>query len=437
MMLIQKSDLHVFLAQNRDKREYFSFILLALVIVTLPFFIQLNSLCVIALSGLWLISGNWKQKAKYFLSQPLLYLPVLMFLLLIISYALSHDKKTGGFELEKKLSLLAFPLIFSGIIFNDWRKRKVLMALFVFACLAAALICLGFAFTEYSKLGSNAFFYHQLSSPLGFHAVYFSCYISFCIILLFVPLTEKLGTMTSTERNMQLFTLIFLLFFLVLLSSKTILAATLLMMLFIPVTRVVKRRQNLKLLLGSAALLILLVVMISRTDYIKGRFSEIARENYTEVLASEDYRHIAFTGGTIRLAIWKSVIEILNSENAWLFGTGIGDAQNKLTQHYKEKNIYPGDEVLGFKGFLHYNAHNQYFEFLISTGLCGTLLFLTWLILLFYKAIRTQKTEWICFMILMCFFFFTESVLSAHKGVVLFMLVPLLYNAGPEEKESD
>jgi O-antigen ligase len=174
--------------------------------------------------------------------------------------------------------------------------------------------------------------------------------------------------------------------------------------------------------------------MIFRTDFINGRFNEVVTENYKEVLSSDDYRYITFTGGTIRLAIWKSIIEILNYDRAWLLGTGIGDTQNKLTKHYRKKNIYPGDEVLGFKGFLHYNAHNQYFEFLISTGLFGVMLFLIWLIVLFYKAIRTQKTEWICFLILMCFFFITESALNAHKGVMLFMLINSLYNANREEK---
>lgn len=413
-------------------RENAAFVAMALVIVTLPFFIQINSICIMLLAGVWLINGNWQQKLTRLRTKPLLFLPILLFVFMIFSYIISADKKTAGFELEKKLSLLAFPLIFSGITFTG-PQRRLLLAMFVLSSFAASAYCMAHAFNNFPVLGRTAFFYHQLSSPLGFHAVYFSCYVAFCIILLFTELTQNFLAINKPKRWFYIAGILYFLVFLTLLSSKTILVATMALLIFILAKHFVNFRKNAKLFAATVMVFGMIIFLISRTEFVKERFREIAGENYSEIIKADDYRNIAFTGGTIRLAIWKSVVEILNSENAWLTGTGIGDAQNKLTQHYQEKNIYPGDEVLGFKGFLHYNAHNQYFEFLISTGIVGLLLFMIWLILLYREALKTRRTELLCFLMLMSLFFLTESALSAHKGIVLFVLIPLLFTAESEE----
>lgn len=434
-MLINKGDLRLFLPQNHNKHEYVSFMLLALTLITLPFFIQLNSLFILLLAGVWLSSGHWKIKLKRLVSEPIIYMPLLLFAILILSYFLSDDKKTAGFELEKKLSLLAFPLIFTGIPFLNRRTKHVLLSLFVYACFAASLICLIFAVSNYSTIGGAAFFYHQLSSPLHFHAVYFSAYISFCCILVLLSFTTHYQSIGFAGRLAHVFLFFFFLLFLVFLSSKSILAATLFILITLSIRNIFISKANKKFIAVSFISILLCVIIVSRIGQVRERFNEIFREDYKEVISATDYRHIAFTGGTIRLAIWKTVVEILNEDKAWFLGKGMGDAQNKLTEHYKEKNIYPGDEQLGFQGFIHYNAHNQYFEWLISTGIAGLSGFLLWMAVLFYKAIKNRKVEVLGFLLLFSFFFLTESALSAHKGIVIFVLIPLLYLSPSENLE--
>ncbi len=436
-MLINKDDLRLFLPSNGNNRNYVSFVLLALILITLPFFIQLNSFFILFLTGVWLSSGQWNLKIKRLVSEPIIYFPLLLFAVLILSYFLSDDKKTAGFELEKKLSLLAFPLIFTGIPFLNRRIKHILLSLFVYTCFLAALICLIFAVSNYSVIGSSAFFYHQLSSPLHFHAVYFSAYISFCCLLVFLSFTTTYQSIGFAERLAHVFLFSFFLLFLILLSSKSILATTLFILIALSIRAVFVSKANKKFIAVSFISLLLSVILVSRIGQVRERFNEILREDYNEIITATDYRHIAFTGGTIRLAIWKTVVEVLNEDKTWILGEGIGDAQNKLTEHYRKKNIYPGDEQLGFQGFIHYNAHNQYFEWLINTGIAGLSGFMLWIAVLFYKAIKKRKVEVLGFLLLFLFFFLTESALSAHKGVVIFVLIPLLYLSPSENQEEN
>jgi O-antigen ligase len=434
-MLINKDDLRLFLPNNGNKHNYVSFVLLALILITLPFFIQLTSGLILLLAGVWLSSGQWHKKFKRLVSEPTIYMPLLLFAVLILSYFLSDDKKTAGFELEKKLSLLAFPLIFTGLPFLNRRIKHVLLSLFVYSCFLAALICLIFAVGNYSFLGSAAFFYHQLSSPLHFHAVYFSAYISFCCILVYLSFKAHYQSTGFAGRLAHVILFFFFLLFLILLSSKSILAATLFIIIILSIRDVFVSKANKQFVAVFLTGLLLSVILVSRIGQVRERFNEILREDYNEIITATDYRHIAFTGGTIRLAIWKTVVEILNEDKSWVLGEGIGDAQNKLTEHYTKKNIYPGDEQLGFQGFIHYNAHNQYFEWLIGTGIAGLSGFLLWIAVLFYKAIKKRQIEVLGFLLLFMFFFLTESALSAHKGIVIFVLIPLLSLSPSENQE--
>jgi len=411
--------------QPLHERMYLLFSLL--VVITMPLSIHANSVSIMLLALNWLIEGQWKQKALRFVNSKYAILWVVFFLYHAISIIYSDNKKEAQFELEKKLGFLVFPLIFSTTDFITGKTARTILKYFIGACVIACAICLGNAMYFYLQGDPSYFVYHELGSALGFHAVYFSTFIGFCIFTILYHLLQNHRAM-KTQSKLGFMALIFFFFvFMILLSSKTIIVTVFLISLGMGIMRFLKRYS--KLAVSGAALLCMVVfaVVVRKTPYLNNRFQEIFKENYSTVLNKSDYRDFHFTGGTIRVAIWKSVFDVVNKQNALLFGVGIGDAQTLLTNDYNEKHIYPGDEVLGLKGFTHYNAHNQYLQFYITLGVVGSVLFLVILFYCYKYALRSRHALLLSLLLLFSAFFFTESALCAHKGIVFFMFFASLF----------
>lgn len=398
-----------------------------LVVITMPLSIHANSVSIMLLALNWIIEGRWKQKAQRLLRSKFSLLWIIFFFYHAASIVYSDNKGEAQFELEKKLSFLVFPLIFSTADFITGKNARTILKYFIGACVVACAICLGNAIYYYFQGNSSLFVYHGLGSALGFHAVYFSTFIGFCIFTLLYHLLQNYKTIETPKKVGFVALILFFFVFMILLSSKTIIVTVFFISLGMGIMRFLKRYS--KLAVSGAAVLCLVVfaVVIRKTPYLNSRFQEIFKENYTTVLNQNDYRDFHFTGGTIRVAIWKSVYDVVNEQNAQLFGVGIGDAQKLLTDHYNNIHIYPGDAILGFKGFTHYNAHNQYLQVYITLGIVGVILFLIILFYCYKHALRSRHVLLLSLLILFSAFFLTESALSAHKGVVFFVFFTSLF----------
>src|SRR4051812_25637172 len=82
-----------------------------LCVATLPWLIQWNSAAILALCIVSLAEGNYAEKWRRLKAAPWV-LPFLFFFLLhAIGFVYSDDKAAASFELEKKLSFIALPLI--------------------------------------------------------------------------------------------------------------------------------------------------------------------------------------------------------------------------------------------------------------------------------------------------------------------------------------
>lgn len=412
------------------------FYLLILIVTTLPFFISINSIAIILLLINWLIEGNWKKKIEMFISNKYAIVCMVFYLFHVIGLFYSSNSVVGFFELEKKLTLLIFPVVFATSTTLDRKKIFIVLYCFVFACFVAVVLCLSNAI-YFSLRGDNSyFFYHQLGSLLHFHAVYFSVYLGFSICILIYFLQEKWERKSWTLKIMLVFLIILFLSFLFLLSSKTVIVSVLFITVLYLLIIMYRKKKILIGILFFVSIPVFAVMVVKSSPNIQNRFNELSKENYFEVLKLNDYRDFQFTGGTIRVAIWKSVFEILNEENAWFLGVGTGDSQDLLTKKYIKKNIYPGDGILGHIGFIDYNAHNQYFQFLITLGLSGLLIFLVILFWPFFYKNSEFNTLQILFLSIFLAFCFTESALCSHKGVVFYAFFNSLFIFNSQAKKN-
>jgi O-antigen ligase len=402
-------------------QEKIFLILALLVAVTLPLSIRLNSLSIILLFVHWTLEGNWREKWQRLVHNTFSLIFIAIYLYCIIALVYTSNMRQGTFELEKKISFLVFPLILSTTRhLNKTSAEKILIG-FVVACLAASIFCLGYAYYSYLLDANPAhFFYHDFSqeTPLGIHAIYFSLYIAVCIFILVYFLQSNWRELRTSTRVYTVLLAFFFVIILMLLSSKTIIFAFFLMMLFF-VARLTFKTKGFAL--GSISLfsgLILFVMVILFVPYVRGRFDEVLIDNYdqTNVLRLDDYQGYHFTGGNVRLAIWKMLVLEVNRENAWLFGVSPGDAQDVLTATFIAKHVYPGDGIN--IDYTTYNAHNQFLQFLISLGLLGVFLFAALLYLLLRKSIQDRDAILFFVVVMFISFSLTEATLQTQKGIV-------------------
>lgn len=417
-------------------RRFFSFVAdygykvsLVLVVFTLPFSIRLNSYAIVLLALSFLLEGNWNAKWRSLIGNKFAVLLIGFFLFNAFGLLYTLNIKQGLFELEKKISFLIFPIVIAASSQIDSKLLINTLRYFVIACLIASLICVVNASYQAYNSDFSYFYYHKLGSPISIHAVYFSLYIGVCVITLQWNLLTEWSTLKPRSRITRLIGVIYFIVFLILLSSKTILVAVFLILMYVflkYIFKIFKPRIGVAILVLLVGLFVLPIILIPN---VNGRFVEMIDDkmNQRNPLFLDDYRDYHFTGGAIRLAIWKMTIEILREENAWLFGVGTGDSQDLLTAKYISKNVYPGDET--HEGFMHYNTHNEFFQVLLTTGIIGLIWFVMILVMLFKTAVNSH--EYLVLLILLIFvsFCFTESTLSAQKGIVFFSLLTSLYMA--------
>ena len=106
-----------------------------------------------------------------------------------------------------------------------------------------------------------------------------------------------------------------------------------------------------------------------------------------------------------RIRTWDSSLELW-SEDIFM-GQGLGDAEHELLQKYK-KNDYRLEYEQN------YNAHNQFFETGIQSGLIGVILLCATIFSLFY--LKKRNYYIICFVIVLFFSFLIESALNRNLG---------------------
>lgn len=164
---------------------------------------------------------------------------------------------------------------------------------------------------------------------------------------------------------------------------------------------VLKDKKIFLKMLGGVVLLFSLSLFIPE---IKMRFNELFdKTNYQDQETS--------TG--IRIILWKNSIELI--EDSFLFGYGIGDSQDVLSQRIEKQGFF---KISAKKS----NCHNQYLQFLLSIGLVGLSTFIFTIVYFYINFIKTNNYLGICILSFFLLIFTTESFLDRQNGIILFSL---------------
>ena len=356
---------------------------------------------------------NWSISTVYLETIPMLYrenrrsrtlLMALLYIMYIVGMFYSDNTQYGWFDLEIKLSLLIFPMVFATTppgIFSQ-AKIRILLMTFVGGCLAGALLFLGHA---WRSGGEDAYYYSNFS--WYFHPSYLAMYYNFAMAVTAFYLAASWEKLTVLIKSAGLVILIFLEFSIFLLSSKAGLLVLALSQLLFVAALVMKRRSWRTIILLTAGMIILFAGLSKVCPYA---FYRISRAN--EMISQPHTVDSDPTDGTVaRKEIWKVSIELIREHP--VFGVGTGDVKDELVAAYQQHGLVPVVKK-------RLNAHNQYLQTFVAIGIPGFGLLICMLCIPALLSLRQRNYLFFLFILNFAVNILFESMLENQAGVVFY-----------------
>jgi O-antigen ligase len=354
---------------------------------------------VILLFGIFILYNAFKKKTpfnlSFFLNYSLLYIVILLTLLYC------KNMQQGLYFLQTMSSLAIFPLCFSFISKEDFKKLPLNLFIWIFLIslfLFHMIVFSWFSITEFSINDTLIHFQEIVTLRLGrlsIHPIYIAMQCCIALFLSAILLSNKI----KISHKILLFILQASMIGFIILHAKKGPIAAFLIAIFCCFIIFHKR---IKLKKVVPVFLILLVLFFSIPS-VKNRFLEIFT---TEKLTDENANST-----NIRVAVYQNTLQLL--KKAPFFGYGLGDHNEVLLNNYKANN----QKVLLEKN---YNSHNQYLSFLLIGGPIILLLYFYFFYTNINLGITKNNTYFVLILLFYSFVMFTENILERENGVIFF-----------------
>lgn len=333
---------------------------------------------------------------------------IILYLLYLLGLIYSENLKYGMFDLEVKLSLIIFPVIFSTLPQGIFKREKTnyLIKSWIAGNIVATIVCIVCSLLRFSSTNNfNEFYYSRLSVLL--HPGYFAMYLNLTIVFLIHIVHNSWNTLSKIEKFLYPILSLWIFVFIILLSSKAgIISLALILITYILFYFITTRKVFRSLsFLFLTVIIFLLSLLIFPRSY--GRI-----EKASEVIANPGSISNDTKEGTAeRILIWKASLSIIR--NNFFFGLGTGDIKDGLVKVYKDKGYSTAQER-------RLNAHNQYLQTFISIGIIGFLVLILSFLMPAVYSIKGGDIIYLLFLIIIAFNFLVESMLERQAGVIFY-----------------
>jgi len=370
--------------------------------------------------ALWLVFNilefNFIQRIKNSISKNNIILfsfQIIFFLIIVAGYFISDNKEYASELIIKKLSFLIFPVLFlfSGNLFKI--KKEAFLKVFVLGNIVASVICIlhffyasisyksgNFIFFPYDEVGNTLYTYTKFS--FFHHPAYFSMYLVFSIAILFYLKNNTDFFRPPKRINLFYVIIIFNVFMIILLSSRAGMISLFLLFLW-EVFIYINNHKRLIVRVSSLIVVLVSIIVLSQNNRVQRFYNEVS--GIYEDGKNSDYY-------PTRLVLWEAATYVAY-EDFWI-GAGTGDAIDELAKKVETIHIR-ADKIKGF------NAHNQFLDTFMSSGILGFLVLLSIIILSLAIAIKTKNKLFLIFILLISFNFLFESMLNTIAGIVFFV----------------
>jgi O-antigen ligase len=351
----------------------------------------------------------------------------LFFILQIIALLYASDVQEGLKHVQIKSALLFIPLCFYSCNYLNPSRFNKLMKAYVAMLVLAITWCLITAFIEYQfhQAPATAFFYHQLVSTLGHHAVHFSI-IVFAALIYLLRIAAKGEYLYNKVIHAGIAA--YFIGAILLLSSKLVIVFLVAYLIYFLFT-IIKKSTSVKFtiaIVAGAGILISSAILFTNNP-VSRRFNDIMHGSISIVQQTSFKPENYFNGVQFRLLQWRFVKEILQENHAWLTGLSPADAQTLLNKKYVTTNMFTGEPGSANHGFLGFNTHNQFLESLLQTGIIGLLIFIFICVEMVRMAVRQKNNLLTTIVILLLAYTLNEAVFETQYGLVIFTFLPLFF----------
>lgn len=381
------------MSQNKIKinniRNYF----ISLLAFVLPLNKNIVPLIIVMIIILWIVEGHWHQKWSALKNIPF-FVAISLYVWHLIGMFYTNNLKIGAFDLEQKLSLVIFPILFFTYSDSQIQSFRFIFKYFIWGCFLAGCICFANAFYKYYNFNDiDVFYYGQFSAIM--HTSYFSMYLCAAIIfLLFQP--ETINNHFFRIGLISFFTLC-----VVFVSSKSGIIA----LLLIGLCKIFAELLIIKSWSKTIMLAVLFIAFIAGFSIFFPKSAIRLQRIKKDIF--ESGQEINTTAS--RIVIWKHAAKLIKQH--FIFGVGTGDLKDALKSSYLEK----GEEKLAEKQL---NAHNQYLQLFVALGVIGLILLIVNISAVFLKTFNSKHIDGVLLTLLIAFNFLFESMLETQAGVV-------------------
>ena len=402
---------------SEDRHFNILFVLLMLALVSLPITNGLMLPIAIAMLVNWATEWNWREKwenVKAHQAVPALCISTALYLLSVYGLLIYSNKSAALPAFDCGLWLLAAPVVIFSYkpAYFTATRRKVLFTAFLTGCLLHCLIIIPFGCYRSLYSGESKYMYYIFLSVFK-HPSYVAMYMTFAILLLLKYIKGGWHTAQPWMRMLILLSLALYFTTIILLQSKAGLLCLFLLTFLWVIYYIAFRRHH-----PVASILILAgIIAASIATYQSG----IIRNNRTmdSIEQMKDRKTQPYGKGSseVRLTLWKSSNEVARQSMPW--GTGTGDAIEDLKLNALEKNY---SNLLEHN----YNAHCQYVQALIETGIIGLAVLLSYCLYPVYYSIRKKNILYLSFALLVILNISVECMFHTRSGVDFIALMNVL-----------
>ncbi len=392
-------------------------IALYLVVFTIPFGGALNSASIILLAVCWIAEGEFASKIRSLRERPIILLYIAFYGAYLIGMLYTENRSVGQFNLEKKMTLLALPIILGTSTSFNWQMRNAALWCFVVSCCLAALINMGGAIYQFVRFDDTSYFFHEkLTSIVQLQTPYFGMFMALTIVILTNYWLNERDRLSKWMKIIWSVSVLLIICYIVLLSART---AIIFITLYGVVVAFTASKKGARWAgLGICILAVgIVALMVAQSEYLQERFVKPLVSDITAIDGGRE------TGLSIRIVKWKC--SLVGFKDHPILGVGTGDATDTQGGCYEKEGFW------GMYPQYRYNSHNQYLEVALTLGLMGLLLFLASVLFSLLSALQRKDYLFLSFLALFSFCCLTESILERQWGIVFFTFFVSLFTFSP------
>lgn len=399
---------------------------LALVLMCIPLPVIFGSISSMLFIFLYLVL----ERKKKFNSSFALFLPILLFFLMMVSLFWSIDFTQTKNSLQKEILMLLFPIVF--LFYKKYNKKQIYQSIEIYSFFMAgfAVFKLVLAIYKYMQTKNiKVFFYHELVS-LDLNAIYVATFASFALFY-FLQLSKK--------SNLHQICIAILTLFVFLLSSKSIIFIDIILIIYF-YARFAFIPKSVKFFTISTVLIFVFSSLFF-VKQIRNRFLIEYQTAFVDNTVNTNtpnatiynvsinqawnnkvfYAYNYFPGGALRVYQFRIFCEMITSDQVFFYGYGHNASQSKIKEKEVEHHLY--------KGYGDFNFHNQYVQTFAELGFFGFWILSLMVFINLNNAFRSKDFLHIVFAVTMFVLFLTESLLCRQRGIVFFITLYCLFNS--------